>query len=128
MNNFDLIVIGVILIFVIYFGVIGLIHGLISLAGVFLASLVGVIVTNALSLPGFVEGIIFLIILVLGSGIAHQIGRILGKVGKILPGNHLAGALLGVLYRSLCCGFLDFYSFSFFTLKIHILEPGLNIL
>ncbi len=97
MNILDITCFVVIFIFILYGWGLGLINCFVSLVSIIVGSLLGALLINIVSLPGIVEAILFLIIVVIISGIGHLIGRFVGKIGKFIPQNRLAGALLGLL-------------------------------
>lgn len=116
MNLFDIIGIGIMIIFVIYGGAIGFINLVFSFIGIIIGSLIGVSIAKFLHLPPFITGIIFIIIVIMTGGIAHLAGSFLGKITRIIPGQRLTGMLLGLLIGVYTAG-LVLHIISFFYNK-----------
>ncbi len=116
MNILDIICLVVVFIFLLYGWGLGLIACFVSLAGVIIGSFLGVLLIKAVFLPIVIEVILFFIVLVIISGIGHIIGKFLGKIGKFIPGNRLAGALLGLLI-GIYAGGLVIFLLSLFNKK-----------
>ncbi|MEN3044484.1 MAG: CvpA family protein [Candidatus Hydrothermales bacterium] len=108
MNVLDIISLVILAVFfVIGFGL-GFIHAVMSLIGIIIGFFLGLLVIKTLPFPLFVEVILFLIIVIIVGGLGNLLGKFVRRVGKFIPGNRIAGGLLGILVGAYISGFVVF--------------------